>query len=103
MKDLAYDLRPGRFAPLKKESWLKPTASEQATALPLSSQVRGYRLVIHSTSGKSEKISAATERAHGVYLSSLLSQAMISPVVFANPLLMASYCPSSGSLTQYDN
>ena len=50
------------------------------------SDYKGKFVVSHSISENVENKSAATANAHGVYLSSELIHAMISPVVFAKPL-----------------
>ncbi len=44
--------------------------------------------------------SATSARAPGWYVSSLFSHPRMLPVAQRNPLLMASLCPSSDSLTQ---
>ena len=71
--------------------------------LPVRFQLSGWTVLIQSTSGNRRKNLRDDREVQGVYLSSLLIQAITSPVTFAKPLLMASYCPLSGSLTQYAN
>src|SRR5678809_1773269 len=90
----------GRLPPFKKDARLKPPLNMMLEACPCRFQLKGWTVVTHWTSGKDEKISATTEKAQGVNLSSLFSQAMISPEVFSKPLLMDTYCPLSASLTQ---
>src|SRR5689334_8879657 len=72
-------------------------------ACPWVFQVNAWTVLSHSTSGNREKMSRTIEKHQGVYLSSLLIHAITSPVTMAKPLLMASYCPLSGSVTQYAN
>src|SRR5260370_7844823 len=54
--------------------------------------------VIHSSSGKVAKTLPTTNRPRVCNWSLEFSQPMISPLVRANPLLIASYMPLSGSL-----
>lgn len=59
----------------------------------------GCSVVNQSISGNVAKISPTTDSAPGRCMSSDLSQAMTSPLLWEKPLLMASNWPRSGSLT----
>ena len=70
-----------------------------STAMPSSLKPVG-RPVIHSTSGNFANTLPTTDREPACSMSVALIQPISSPDACAKPLLIASYMPRSGSLTQ---
>ena len=101
MKPAARQPAAGRFSPRKNAPALYASRKWESTGRPRSSHLVGNSVVSHSTSGNVAKTSPITESDHGIKRSSEPSHPITSPDVWANPLLMASHAPPSGSETHH--